>query len=226
MDSLEALIKAKIPCEETGIRICHTVCAICSPANNCGVNAYVRDGRMVKLEGMDEHPQSKGRMCVKGLSGRQFAYREDRIQTPLKRVGERGEGKFEPITWEQAYDEIASRLNGIKAEYGADAVAFFGGYNKWYRPWLRRLAHSFGTMNFGTESSTGMTAGWMAWKTASGQLARPDMAHTDLYLGWAMNPYYSGYGKATAIENLREKGMKVIIIDPKITPAVERLCEL
>ena len=59
MDSLEALIKAKIPCEETGIRICHTVCAICSPANNCGVNAYVRDGRMVKLEGMDEHPQSK-----------------------------------------------------------------------------------------------------------------------------------------------------------------------
>ena len=109
MDSLEALIKAKIPCEETGIRVCHTVCAICSPANNCGVNAYVRDGRMVKLEGMDEHPQSKGRMCVKGLSGRQFAYREDRILTPLKRVGERGEGKFEPITWEQAYDEIASR---------------------------------------------------------------------------------------------------------------------
>ena len=151
MDSLEALIKAKIPCEETGIRICHTVCAICSPANNCGVNAYVKDGRMVKLEGMDEHPQSKGRMCVKGLSGRQFAYREDRILTPLKRVGERGEGKFEPITWEQAYDEIASRLNGIKAEYGADAVAFFGGYNKWYRPWLRRLAHSFGTMNFGIQ---------------------------------------------------------------------------
>lgn len=64
---------------------------------------------------------------------------EDRILTPLKRVGERGEGQFEPITWEQAYDEIASRLNGIKAEYGADAVAFFGGYNKWYRPWLRRL---------------------------------------------------------------------------------------
>ena len=159
MDSLEALIKAKIPCEETGIRVCHTVCAICSPANNCGVNAYVKDGRMVKLEGMDEHPQSKGRMCVKGLSGRQFAYREDRILTPLKRVGERGEGKFEPITWEQAYDEIASRLNGIKAEYGADAVAFFGGYNKWYRPWLRRLAHSFGTMNFGTESCTCMTSG-------------------------------------------------------------------
>ena len=134
MDSLEALIKAKIPCEETGIRVCHTVCAICSPANNCGVNAYVRDGRMVKLEGMDEHPQSKGRMCVKGLSGRQFAYREDRILTPLKRVGERGEGKFEPITWEQAYDEIASRLNGIKAEYGAVIDVQSAGFHQGAQP--------------------------------------------------------------------------------------------
>ena len=226
MDSLEALIKAKIPCPQTGIRVCHTVCAICSPANNCGVNAYVKDGKMVKLEGMEEHPTSKGRMCVKGLSGRQFAYREDRILHPLRRIGERGEGKFEEISWEEAYREIAARLNEIKKESGADAVGFFGGYNKWYRPWLRRLAHSFGTMNFGTESSTCMTAGWMAWKTAAGQLARPDMAHADLYLGWALNPYYSGYGKATAIENRRKNGMKVIIIDPKITPAVERLCDL
>ncbi len=226
MDSLEALIKAKIPCPETGIKVCHTVCAICSPANNCGVNAYVKDGKMIKLEGMDEHPASRGRLCVKGLSGRQFAYREDRILTPLRRVGERGEGKFEPITWEEAYREIASRLNGIKAEYGADAVAFFGGYNKWYRPWLRRLAHSFGTMNYGTESSTCMTAGWMAWKVAAGQLARPDMAHADLYLGFALNPYFSGHSKAAAMEKRHAKGMKIIIIDPKITPAVERLCDL
>lgn len=226
MDSLEALIKAKIPCPETGIKVCHTVCAICSPANNCGVNAYVKDGKMIKLEGMDEHPASRGRLCVKGLSGRQFAYREDRILTPLRRTGERGEGKFEPITWEEAYHEIASRLNGIKAEYGADAVAFFGGYNKWYRPWLRRLAHSFGTMNYGTESSTCMTAGWMAWKIAAGQLARPDMAYADLYLGFALNPYFSGHSKAAAMEKRRAAGMKVIIIDPKITPAVERLCDL
>ena len=226
MDSLEALIKAKIPCPETGIKVCHTVCAICSPANNCGVNAYVKDGKMIKLEGMDEHPASKGRLCVKGLSGRQFAYREDRILTPLRRTGERGEGKFEPITWEEAYREIASRLNAAKAEYGADAVAFFGGYNKWYRPWLRRLAHSFGTMNYGTESSTCMTAGWMAWKIAAGQLARPDMAHADLYLGFALNPYFSGHSKAAALEKRHAAGMKIIVIDPKITPTVERLCDL
>ena len=87
MDSLEALIKAKIPGPETGIEKKNTVCAICSPAYNCGVCAYVKDGKMVKLEGLDEHPRNKGCLCTKGLSGRGFAYREDRIKTPLRRTG-------------------------------------------------------------------------------------------------------------------------------------------
>lgn len=226
MDSAEQLKKAKIPCKETGIEIKHTVCAICSPTNNCGVNAYVKDGKLIKVEGTDEHPRNHGMLCTKGLANREYVYREDRILTPLKRTGKRGEGKFEPISWEQAYEEIAGKLNGIKEKDGADAVAFFGGYNKWYRPWLRRFAHSFGTMNFGTESSTCMTAGWMAWKVAAGQLAGADMAHCDLYLGWAFNPYYSGYLKAGAAEKRKKEGTKFIIIDPKITPAVEKLADL
>lgn len=171
MDRIEQLIKAKIPCPETGIEIKHSVCAICSPAYNCGINAYVKDGKLLKVEGMDEHPRSRGGLCTKGLANRGFVYREDRILTPLRRVGERGEGRFEPISWDEAYDEIAERLLKIRETDGADAVAFFGGYNKWYRPWLRRFAHSFGTYNYGTESSTCMTAGWMAWKVAAGQLA-------------------------------------------------------
>lgn len=226
MDRIEQLMKAKIPCPETGIEIKHTVCAICSPAYNCGINAYVKDGKLLKVEGMDEHPRSKGGLCTKGLANRAFVYREDRVLTPLRRVGKRGEGKFEPISWEQAYDEIAEKLLKIREEYGPDAVAFFGGYNKWYRPWLRRFAHSFGTYNYGTESSTCMTAGWMAWKIAAGQLARPDMAHSDLFLGWAFNPYYSGYLNAQAAEIRKAEGMKFIVVDPRITPAVEKLADL
>ena len=181
---------------------------------------------MVKLEGLDEHPRNKGCLCTKGLSGRGFAYREDRIKTPLRRIGKRGEGKFEPITWDEAYKEIAEKLNHIKETDGPQAVAFFGGYNKWFRPWLRRFAHSFGTMNYGTESSTCMTAGWMAWKTAIGQLAKPDMPNCDLLLGWAFNPYYSGYLKAQGAEKARARGMKVIVVDPKITPTTEKMCDL
>ena len=226
MDTLEELIKAKIPCPETGIEIKHTVCAICSPSYNCGINAYVKDGKLLKVEGMDEHPRSRGGLCTKGLANRGFVYRNDRVLTPLRRVGARGEGKFEPISWDEAYDEIASRLLGIRAADGADAVAFFGGYNKWYRPWLRRFAHSFGTYNYGTESSTCMTSGWMAWKVAAGQLARPDMGRCDLYLGWAFNPYYSGYLNAQAAERRKAAGTKFIVIDPRITPTTEKLADL
>ena len=154
MDKLEELIRAKIPCPETGIEVKHTVCAICSPAYNCGIDAYVKDGKLLKVEGMDEHPRSRGCLCTKGLSNRGYVYREDRILTPLRRVGKRGEGRFQPITWDEAYGEIAQKLLAIREKDGADAVAFFGGYNKWYRPWLRRFAHSFGTFNYGTESST------------------------------------------------------------------------
>lgn len=226
MDNLEQLIKAKIPCEETGIELKHTLCCICSPSNHCGVTAYVKDGKLLKVEGTDDHPKNHGLLCTKGLSNREFIYREDRIQTPLRRVGERGEGKFEPITWEEAYEEISSRLLAIRKEDGADAVAFYGGYNKWYRPWLRRFAHSFGTMNYGTESSTCMTSKWIAWKVGAGRLASPDMGHTDLYLGWAYNPYYSKYLNGKAANEAKTKGVKFIIIDPRITPAVEKLADL
>ena len=226
MTRTEELMHAKIACPETGIEIHHTVCAICSPSNNCGVNAYVKDGKLLKVEGTDEHPKNRGLLCTKGLSNREFIYREDRILTPLRRVGERGEGKFEPITWEEAYDTIAERLNRIKEQNGADAVAFFGGYNKWYRPWLRRLAHSFGTLNYGTESSTCMTAAWMAWKVAAGVGASPDLGHCDLFLGWAYGGYYSGYLKGRTVDRRRAEGMKVIIVDPRVTVSVEKQCDL
>lgn len=226
MDSLNELIKGKIPCEETGIQIRHTLCAICSPANNCGIDAYVKDGRLIKVEGTQEHPKNHGFLCTKGQANRAFIYRKDRILTPLKRVGERGEGKFQAISWEEAYGEIAARLNGIKAEDGPEAVAFFGGYNKWYRPWLRRFAHSFGSMNYGTESSTCMTGGWIAWKLSSGRLSSPDMGNCDLFLGWAYNPYYSRYLNVKLAEECKGKGTKFIIVDPRITPAVEKLADL
>lgn len=226
MDSLEQLLKAKIPCAETGIEVRHTLCAICSPSNHCGVDAYVKDGKLIKVEGTDEHPKNHGLLCTKGLSNREFIYRKDRILTPLKRIGERGEGKFKEISWEEAYQEIGERLNEIKRTEGPQAVAFFGGYSKWYRPWLRRFAHSFGSMSYGTESSTCMTAGWIAWKLLTGQLSRPDMGNCDLFLGWAYNPYHSKYLNGKAADAAKAKGMKFIIIDPKITPAVEKLADL
>ena len=92
------------------------------------VNAYVKDGKIVKIEGTKEHPRNHGKLCTKGAAGRQYIYREDRLKTPLKRVGERGEGKFEPVSWEEAYRTIRDKLFKVRDTYGADSVAFFSGY--------------------------------------------------------------------------------------------------
>ncbi|MBU5435461.1 molybdopterin-dependent oxidoreductase [Pseudoflavonifractor sp. MSJ-37] len=192
-----------------------TVCEIC--LNNCGVDAWVQDGKVVKVEGSPECPD-RGRLCVKGYASRDYIYRADRIKTPLRRVGRRGEGKFEPISWDEAYTEIARKLNGYKKEFGADSVAFYTGYSKWYRTMFHRFVHSFGTRNYGTESSSCFQAMRMANILTGGSLSRPDIAHAELFLAWAYDPFYSSVFHYDMIEKQREKGMKVICIDPKVTP--------
>lgn len=226
MTELERKIKAKIPGPDTGIEIRRTMCDICSPGMHCGINAYVKDGKVIKIEGMDGHPKNDGRLCTKGMANREYVYREDRILTPLRRVGERGEGKFEPITWDEAYAEIAEKLNACKAEYGAESVAFYSGYSKWYRQLLRRLAYAFGSPNYGCESSACYTAAFMAWKVAAGDQGNPDMDNSDLFLGWAYNPFYSSYMEAKAALELKEKGLKFIIVDTRRTPTTEKLADL
>ena len=226
MERTEQLIKAKIPGKETGIEIRRTICDICCPSFHCGIDAYVKDGRVIKVEGTKGHPMNDGLLCTKGLSNREYIYRRDRILTPLKRVGERGEGKFQEITWEEAYRICAEKLNGWKEKEGADSVLFFGGYTKWFRPWLHRLAFSFGTENYATESSTCFTSGFMAWKIATGRGAKGDMAHCGVYLGWAFNPYHSRYLNGKKADEAKARGVKFIIVDPRITPAVEKLADI
>lgn len=226
MTEQEKRLKAKLPGTDTGIEIRHTMCDICSPGMHCGINAYIKDEKVIKIEGLDGHPSNDGRLCTKGMANREFIYREDRILTPLKRIGERGEGKFEPITWEQAYEEIAANLKRIKEEYGAESTAFYSGYTKWYRQTLRRFAYAYGTPNYGCESSACYTSAFMAWKALAGDQADADMGNSDLYLGWACNPFYSCYMYGRACMKRKEAGMKFIIVDTRRTPAVEKLADL
>lgn len=226
MTELERKLKAKIPGPDTGIEVRRTICDICSPGMHCGINAYVKDGRVIKIEGLDGHPSNDGRLCTKGLQNRQYIYREDRLRTPLRRIGKRGEGRFEPITWEEAYAEIARGLNAAKEKYGPESVAFYAGYSKWYRQTLRRFAYAFGSPNYGAESSACYTAAFMAWKVAAGEQGGPDMENSDLFLGWAFNPFYSTYMAGRHAMALKEKGLKFLIVDTRRTPASEKLADL
>ena len=204
-----------------------TICDICCPSFHCGIDAYVKDGQLVKIEGTAEHPQNHGLLCAKGLAARQYVYRKDRIRTPLLRVGERGGGEFRPISWEEAYERIAERLLAIREESGPEAVAFFSGYTKWYRSWLQRLANQFGTPNYMTESGSCMFSTFLQWLTVTGNvMSSPDVDHAGVFLGWAYNPYYSRNLAAAGVEAAKKRGMKVIIVDSRITPASIRLSDL
>ena len=170
-------LKGKIPGEESGIELRYSVCDICTPGMHCGLTCYVKDEKIIKIEGTKEHAFSKGKLCTKGLGNRQYMNREDRILTPLKRVGERGEGKFEPISWDEAMDIVASKMLESKEKYGPESVAFYVGYSKWFRFMLRRLAYAFGTPNFGTESSSCFTSGVMAWQLIAQEYMQQDMEY-------------------------------------------------
>ena len=226
MTELEAKIKAKIPGPDTGIEVKHSLCAICSPSHHCGVDCYVKDGKIIRVEGTPEHPYNHGHLCTKGSALRDFVYREDRIKTPLRRVGERGEGRFEPISWDEAYQTIAQKLNEVKEKYTANSVAFLSGYCKWYRPIFHRFAHVFGSVNFGTDDSTCSAAMVIANKVTAGTGGGADMAHANTFLGWNYDGYYSGHLSVAGVQKLRERGGKVIIIDIRRTPAAKNLADI
>ena len=124
MTELEEKIRAKIPGKDTGIEIKRSICAICTPSFHCGLNCYVKDGKIIHVEGDPDHPYSHGKLCTKGCATRSYVYREDRIRTPMRRVGERGEGIFEPISWEEAYRIISENLNAVKEKYSVRFTRF------------------------------------------------------------------------------------------------------
>ena len=217
----QQLLKAKIPCLETGITLKKTICGICDP-QQCGLKLSIKDGRIIKAEGNEDHPGSGGNLCGKGAATRQYVYSEKRLKTPLKRVGERGEGKFIPITWDEALDTVAWELNRVKREYGPESVMFTSGYSKYYRPWLSRLCLLFGSPNYITETGACFEAMHMAKCLVAGCMDGPDMGRTDCLLVWSSNPFYTGVINAKGLQANLDRGMKMIVVDPRITPTTQR----
>ena len=91
---------------------------------NCGQELHVKEGKLIKVEGDESHPWNQGRSCPRVLAMTQYTYHPDRILYPLKRVGKRGEGKFERISWDEAFDTCEARLKEIREKNGPEAVVF------------------------------------------------------------------------------------------------------
>lgn len=91
----------------------------------CGAVAEVADGKVVRVAGNPDHPLTKGRLCARGNAGPELLYDNDRLKYPMVRIGQRGEGKFRRVSWEQALDLFAQKLTDLKTKYGPESVAFF-----------------------------------------------------------------------------------------------------
>ncbi len=105
-----------------------SVCVWCK--GECGVLVHVRDDRLIKVEPNPDwpskvYPPNKG--CPRLRAAKEFFYHPDRLNFPVKRVGERGEGRWQRIPWEIALDEIAAKLKEIKEKYGPEAVGYTWG---------------------------------------------------------------------------------------------------
>ncbi len=106
----------------------HAFCQMCGPARtHCSTLCYIKDGRWTNVEGNPEAGNNWGRgsrsLCAKGNSAMAVMYSPTRLEYPMKRVGEKGEGKFERITWDQALDEISAKLLEQKEQYGPESYA-------------------------------------------------------------------------------------------------------
>lgn len=215
-------------------RIVKTCCRAC--IHNCGVLAHVRNGRVVKIEGNPEYPMSKGALCAKGLSGIQALYHPNRNKYPLVRVGKRGENKWKRISWQEAIDRIAHKLEDVRHQYGAESVLVTtgGGGNPAFRG-IPRFCNCFGTPNF---YEPGCAQCYLPRTLAfdlmyggpdtsiadekSREIYNPNTEMKCLVM-WGTDACYSNPAAGgRAIVELRAKGVKTISIDPRFVPDAAR----
>lgn len=123
-----------------------TTCKSCH--GGCGVLATVENGKITHIEGNPDSP-TRGTMCAKGLASFQEVYNPNRILYPMKRKGDRGEGKWQRISWEEALETVAGKIKGSIKEYGAGSVAICQGTGRGYNRYTFRFARSIGAPNIG-----------------------------------------------------------------------------
>ena len=205
-----------IDLEQEGIEIKKSCCYFCH--QNCGVLAYVKEGKVLAIEGDPDFPTNTGGLCCRGNIALDHLDHPDRINYPLKRIGKRGEGKWETISWDQALDEIAAKLGTIREQFGAEAVATAGGTQRtddWAR---RRFMNHFGSPNgFHNSHLCWIPTFMMETAICGWSPFEVDMGMSRCVVLWGQNPGASSMPEMHHITELQKKGLKLIVIDPRYT---------
>ena len=191
-----------------------TTCYMC--ACRCGINVHLQDGQVKYIEGNKDHPVNQGVLCAKGSAGIMQHLSPARLRAPLKRVGPRGSGEFEEISWEEALETAVSWLKPLR-ETTPEKVAFFTGRDQ-SQSFTGLWAQAFGTPNFAAHGgfcSVNMAAaGIYTMGGAFWEFGQPDWERTKLFMIFGVaedhdsNPIKMGLGR------LKERGAKVIGVNP------------
>jgi anaerobic selenocysteine-containing dehydrogenase len=214
-------------CNTTKQKTISTICGICDAG--CGVDVHLVDGKITRLTPLKNHPL--GIVCPRGTRAAEIVYSKDRVLYPQRRVGARGEGRFERITWDEAYDIWVEKLHEIKAKFGPEAICIYTGRGNFefgvqetFPPTNTSESSASSILfPFGSPNSTGVGAlcfvayGMIAPQACFGQQYRhlsDDFDHADLILIWGANPATdSPPARLKRIRKAIRRGARVITID-------------
>lgn len=210
---------------DDGVKIVRTTSTF-DCGGRCPIKLHVKDNKILRIEGDDIADTGQQlRTCLRCRAYRQYVHHPERLMHPLKRVGEKGEGKFERITWDEALDTLAGKLKRVKEAYGnagillATGGAYIAGLHNGGFAAARLLAQFGGyTTHYGNISSEG--AVW-ACLTQYGSVmvgnSREDMLNSKLIILWGWDParMISGTNTMHHLIKAKENGARVIAIDPR-----------
>ncbi|MEM3150655.1 MAG: molybdopterin-dependent oxidoreductase, partial [Candidatus Nezhaarchaeales archaeon] len=199
------------------MKIVKTACGLCYLG--CGMNVYVDNGKMVKVEGILEHPLNRGVLCPKGLAAIDYAYSSDRLKYPLRR---RGEG-FVETTWSEALDNVSSKLREYAKNYGAKSVVgiigmpiLLGGYST--VSLVRRFYDVYGSPNVFSPESICYRNQIIAYILTLGKFCVAEPEKAKCVILWGSNPHHSRPPWVKRIQEALNKGASLIVIDPRRIP--------
>jgi len=194
-----------------------STCGLCY--SGCGIWVHLTHGKVTKVEGDPDSPVNKGTLCVKGSASLEYLYHPDRLKHPLKRVGERGEGKWRQISWDEALNIVADELMKARDKHGVESVAFVQGAAKGLQDsYGERLVNAFGTPNFSTTGHVCFAPRAFASRITCGFNPIPDYDYPPAcIIVWGANMAETRIGEHEQTVQALSKGARLVVIDPRQT---------
>ena len=199
--------------------------------DTCALHVTVAEGRAIKVEGDPDHPTTRGVLCTKVARYLERTYSEKRVLHPLRRVGAKGEGRFERIGWDEALDTIASRFREIaESTDGPQAILPYSYAGTMgllqYGSMDRRFFHKLGASLLDrTICATAGKAGYAATIGASIGTDLEQFENARLILIWGSNPVVSNLHLWSRVQEAKRRGAKLIAIDPYRSQTAEKCHE-